>query len=130
MLEPVGGYLLLAARMLAEPGRHAEPFNFGPDARAVYDVGRLCDMAAAAWGPEAAWEQVGHAGGHEAGLLALDSSRARTFLGWSPLLSVDEAVKWTVGWYRARFDGADMAAFTAEQIAAYEARTATAWRGL
>jgi CDP-glucose 4,6-dehydratase len=130
VLEPIGGYLLLAAHMLAEPGHLTEAFNFGPDAGAVYDVGRLCDMAAAAWGKGAAWEQVGHAGGHEAGLLALDSSRARRALGWSPLLSVAEAVDWTVGWYRARFDGADMATFSADQIAQYEARAAATWRAL
>jgi len=130
VLEPIGGYLLLAARMLAEPGRYADAFNFGPDAGAVYDVGRLCDMAAAAWGEGASWEQVGAAGGHEAGLLALDSSRARRALGWRPLLNVAEAVDWTVGWYRARFDGADMAAFSADQIARYEARAADMWRAL
>ena len=128
VLEPIGGYLLLAARMLAEPGRYAEPFNFGPDAAAVYNVGRLCDMASAAWGEGAAWQQVGQPTVHEAGLLALDSSRAHHVLGWSPLLSVDEAVEWTVGWYRARFDGGDMAAFTGDQIARYEARAEAAWR--
>ena len=130
VLEPIGGYLLLAARMLAQPGAHAEAFNFGPDAGAVYDVGRLCDMAAATWGDSAGWEQVGHVGGHEAGLLALDSSRARRELGWSPLLSVAEAVDWTLGWYRARFDGDDMADFSARQIDAYSARAATTWREL
>jgi CDP-glucose 4,6-dehydratase len=129
-LEPIGGYLLLAARMLAEPGRYTEPFNFGPDPTAVYDVGRLCDMAAAAWGAGASWEQVGHAGGHEAGLLALDSTRARHALGWSPVLSVTDAVEWTVGWYRARFDGADMATFSAGQIADYETLAAATWRAL
>ncbi len=130
VLEPVGGYLLLAARMLAEQGAHAEPFNFGPDPSAVTDVGRLCDLAVSAWGEGAGWEQVGHVGGHEAGLLALDSTRARRDLGWSPLLSVDEAVEWTVGWYRARFDGGDMAAFSAKQIADYENRAVAQWRAL
>jgi CDP-glucose 4,6-dehydratase len=130
VLEPVGGYLLLAARMLARPGEFAEPFNFGPDPSAVYDVGRLCDMAAAAWGTDASWEQVGHVGGHEAGLLALDSTRARRALGWSPLLSVAEAVEWTLDWYRTRFDGGDVAALAAAQIAEYETRAAATWRSL
>lgn len=127
VLEPIGGYLLLAARTLAEPGAFADGFNFGPDASAARDVGHLCDSAAAVWGEGASWEQVERVGGHEAGLLALDSSRVRRALGWHPLLSVDEAVEWTVGWYRARFDGADMAAFSAHQIAQYEARAVAAW---
>ena len=129
-LEPIGGYLLLAANMLAKPGALADAFNFGPDAAAVCDVGRLCDLAVRAWGAGARWEQVGHAGGHEAGLLALDSSRARHALGWRPVLTVEEAVEWTVGWYRARFDGEDMAVFSAGQIEAYEARANTTWHAL
>ena len=51
-------------------------------------------------------------------------------LGWSPLLSVEEAVEWTVGWYRNRYDGGDVAAYAAAQIADYESRAAAAWRPL
>lgn len=130
VLEPLGGYLLLAARMLAEPGRFTDSFNFGPDSSAVHTVGELCDLVVGAWG-EGAWEQTGPSmGGHEAGLLALDSSRARHELGWSPLLGVNDAVGWTMDWYRTRFDGGDVPALVDRQIAEYEHRAAQVWRKL
>jgi CDP-glucose 4,6-dehydratase len=127
VLEPLGGYLLLGARMLAEPGGYAEPYNFGPDSSAVQTVGELIDLVVARWG-EGSWEHVGHAGGHEAGLLSLDSSKARNELGWAPVLTVDEAVAWTIDWYRTRFDAGDVPALVDEQIASYEARALSAWR--
>jgi CDP-glucose 4,6-dehydratase len=129
VLEPLGGYLLLAARMLEDPVRFSEAFNFGPDPAATYDVGTLCDMAGAAWGG-GRWEQVGprDAVRTEAGLLALDSSHARRELGWAPVLSVEQSVEWAIGWYRHRFDGGDVRAYTLDQIARYEGLAAARWR--
>jgi CDP-glucose 4,6-dehydratase len=49
----------------------------------------------------------------------LDASRARRLLGWRPLLSFDEAVRWTADWYRAFWGGEDIGAVTRRQIAAY-----------
>jgi CDP-glucose 4,6-dehydratase len=57
---------------------------------------------------------------HEAGMLTLDSSKARIELGWRPLLAPREAVSLTSAWYRAFAEGsADMRAITEDQIAAY-----------
>jgi CDP-glucose 4,6-dehydratase len=128
VLEPVGGYLLLAARMLGDPARYSQAFNFGPDPSATYDVATLCDMAGAAWGG-GRWQHIGHDGGQEAGLLALDSSHARRELGWSPVLSVTESVEWAIGWYRNRFDGGDVSSNTIDQLRQYEARAAATWGG-
>jgi CDP-glucose 4,6-dehydratase len=131
VLEPLGGYLLLAANMLDDPVRYSRAFNFGPDRSATYDVARLCALAGPAWG-DGRWEPAGLAErlGPEAGLLALDSSYARHELGWSPVLSVEQSVEWAIGWYRHRFDGRDMRSYTVDQIAAYEAMAAERWRRL
>ena len=102
-------------------------FNFGPDPASIWSVGELVTLAATAW-KGGRWEHVPSGGGHEARLLALDSSRARAELGWSPVLGVREAVEWTTRWYRTRFDGGDVAALAAEQIAEYEARAERTWR--
>jgi CDP-glucose 4,6-dehydratase len=126
VLEPLGGYLLLAARMMADPEKFTRAYNFGPDAASVHSVGDLCDKMVARWG-SGAWTEVGHTGGHEAGLLALDCARSRSELGWRPLLSVDEAVSWTIEWYRRRFDGADVRSLVGDQIDEYEARAESMW---
>ena len=53
---------------------------------------------------------------HEAALLTLDASRARTQLGWRERLSFEDAIEWTVSWTRAVAAGGDAAALTAEQL--------------
>jgi CDP-glucose 4,6-dehydratase len=54
-------------------------------------------------------------------MLRLDASRARAELGWNPRLGMEEALDWTVRWYRAWGDGGEMRAETLRQIASYEA---------
>ena len=61
---------------------------------------------------------------HEAGLLRLDSTKARLRLGWRPRLSIDDALRLSADWYRANAAGADMRALTLAQISEYEARMA------
>jgi hypothetical protein len=39
---------------------------------------------------------------HEAGLLHLDNAKARTKLGWAPLMNSMAAVKTTIDWYKDR----------------------------
>jgi len=128
VLEPLGGYLMLGARMLDDATSFSEAWNFGPDADAVVPVGDLVDAAVSAWG-SGSWEHTGEAGAvHEAGLLALECAKARRRLGWSPALSVNDAVAWTMEWYRGRLDGADMREVSSAQIAEYERRIAEVWR--
>ncbi len=88
VLEPLGGYLLLGAVMGTDPDRYGGPWNFGPDSSSTVTVGELTGLVVDAWG-SGSWESTatGHEA-HEAGLLALDISKARYTLGWRPSLTV------------------------------------------
>jgi CDP-glucose 4,6-dehydratase len=103
VLEPLGGYLLVAARLLDDGGgRFADGWNFGPSENGVVDVKRLAGLIQTAWGegaPSFSFGQVGDQP-HEANLLRLDISKAASLLGWQPLLNIEETVAWTVDWYR------------------------------
>ena len=99
VLDPLYGYMLLAER-LCEDESFAEAWNFGPEDRDVRSVGAIVDRVATLWGNGAAVERDTAAQPHEAQFLKLDSSKARTRLGWSSLLDVDKALEWTVRWYR------------------------------
>ena len=57
---------------------------------------------------------------HEAGLLALDSSKARQLLGWNPCWSLQRTLEQTLVWHQAWQAGQDMQAFTRAQIVAYQ----------
>jgi CDP-glucose 4,6-dehydratase len=56
---------------------------------------------------------------HEATMLKLDSSKARTGLDWRPRWNFNDTIHHTMEWYRNFSPGKDMRAFTHEQIDAY-----------
>jgi CDP-glucose 4,6-dehydratase len=123
-LDPLAGYLALAEHLLAS-GQNVLPstWNFGPDAAGTMPVRSVVGLIERALGQtlHVVTETDTHSP-HEAGLLALDSSQARSLLGWAPKWDVQEAVQRTVDWHQAWKGGADMASFTRSQIADY-ART-------
>jgi len=123
VLEPLSGYLQLAERLLAPDSRElARAWNFGPDADGDATVGDVAETMALLWGHGAQVEHTSLAENpHEAGLLRLDSTRARTELGWRPRWSLQEALKRTVTWHQAWKQGADMKALSLDEIYAYEA---------
>jgi CDP-glucose 4,6-dehydratase len=106
VLEPLGGYLSLAARMLAAPTdvRLADAWNFGPSTLESVSVGEIVDLFVAAWG-SGSWKDASLGEQpHEARLLRLSIDKAVTQLGWRPRWSVGEAVRRTALWYRRFYE--------------------------
>jgi CDP-glucose 4,6-dehydratase len=128
VLDPLAGYLMIGERLLGpERDRFAGAWNFGPDAEMAVAVATVVRLARRAWGPDMPEPTVdpdGDAGMPEAGLLRLDTSRARTELGWRPRLSLTEGLNLAMSWYRRAADGRGMAAITDEQITEYTHRLA------
>jgi CDP-glucose 4,6-dehydratase len=124
VLEPLAGYLALAERLLADGPAFGAAWNFGPPDDDAWTVGRVADTLTAAWGSGAAWVRDSAEHPHEAGFLKLDTSKARTLLGWHPVLPIGDAIGWLVEWFLACQQGDDMQAVTLKQIADYEARLA------
>jgi CDP-glucose 4,6-dehydratase len=122
VLEPLSGYLTLAARMIADGPRYAQAWNFGPDPDGVIDVETLACEIQRSWGaggPELSLARTSQ-GPHEAGILKLDSTKAKTLLGWQPRLRIGEAIQVTVEWYRSYAAGnRALRALSEEQIRQY-----------
>ncbi len=132
VLEPLGGYLLLGAKLeearakkdAAEIARYAQAFNFGPNPDANRSVRDLVEEVLKHW--PGTWEQT-HQEKHlkEAPLLSLAIDKARETLGWQPRWDFAETIRETVAWYREDFEkgtksgAASMIEFTRGQIAAY-----------
>jgi CDP-glucose 4,6-dehydratase len=132
VLEPLGGYLLLGARLdearrkkSAEGiARYAQAFNFGPEPDANRSVRELVEEVVRHWPGE--WKQIEQEK-HlpEAPLLSLAIDKAKETLGWQPRWNFTETVDRTVAWYREYFALAqkkatpDMGEFTRGQIAEY-----------
>jgi CDP-glucose 4,6-dehydratase len=120
VLEPLSGYLTLAERLSSDPGGFGEAWNFGPSADEARPVAWVVDRLSQFWGNGARWERDSGSHPHEAGLLQVDASKARARLGWTPRLSLEEGLRWTVDWYRRFGAGEDAAALTLDQIERFE----------
>ena len=121
VLEATFGYLVLSQRLHDQPAAHADAWNFGPPGDDARTVGWVVDRLARTWGAGARWQRDGDSHPHEAGRLQVDASKARALLGWAPRLTVEEALDWTVEWYRRFGDGESAADLVAEQIGRFEA---------
>ena len=120
VLEPLAGYLQLLEYAFVAPERAAAGWNFGPELPDCQPVSFLADGLAAAWGEGVGWDHDLQEHVHEAQLLLLDASKARSELGWRPRLALSDAIERTVAWYRAFERSDDVAAFTRHQIAEYQ----------
>ena len=119
VLDPLSGYLSLAERLCSDASGYSEPWNFGPAQGRVMTVAEVAGAMADKWGGGAAWESEEAASPHEARYLGVDSGKAQARLGWKPRLDVAQAIDWTVEWYRAWRDGADMRHFSESQLQRY-----------
>lgn len=125
VLEALGGYLKIAERLLAGEREFADAWNFGPSDEDARPVSWIVERLRAAWGEGAAAIADTGPRQHEAGLLRLDSSKARAALGWQPMLRLEQALDWIAEWHKAVGGGEDARAITLKQIADYQARGRT-----
>lgn len=126
VLEPLGGYLLLGARLLGigDPDRrkYCAPWNFGPPTGELRTVVDLVEELIKAWG-SGSWSAADEVGAPaESFVLRLNTDKARDVLGWRSRWDFARTCVQTVSWYRARHDGASdevLRALSLRQIAEY-----------
>jgi CDP-glucose 4,6-dehydratase len=121
VLEPLSGYLWLAAKLLREGCGFAEAWNFGPPERLAVSVRNLVQELIELWGT-GEWEHVSsEQAPHEAGLLSLSWEKAANLLGWRPIYTWHEALAETVNWFKKyhKDSSADMYDTCVEQIGRY-----------
>ena len=114
----VHGYLVLAARLLSGDRSAADNWNFGPSDEAARTVEDLVEQLSAVW----TRPEITCAPGSfpETRFLHLDSTKARSLLGWAPPLSFADSIELTAGWYRDfAANPAEAAHITVRQIEHY-----------
>lgn len=120
VLEPLAGYLQLAEQLLEQRQKAAMAWNFGPGPDSVVSVEALVSQLADLWPGQAPWRTESGNQPHEAGMLSLDSTQARTRLGWKPRWDLRRSLEMTVRWQQAWLSGQDMKACSLDQIAQYQ----------
>lgn len=117
VLEPLAGYLLLGQRLLEGKREFAEAWNFGPDDSGNQPVETVLNLIKSSW-PAVNWQVADNASPlHEAGLLHVDSTKAREKLGWKPVWDLEQCMLMTGDWYRHFQE--EKTLITAQQFDAY-----------
>lgn len=118
VLEPLSGYLLLGQKLLESGSKYAEGFNFGPENDSELTVGEVASQIIQEYG-KGTINIHRKDNLHEANLLMLDITKAKTVLGWKPAYTAKEAISRTVSWYKQFYAGADAKELTERQIREY-----------
>ncbi len=107
VLEPLSGYMLLAANMMTDVPRLEDAWNFGPLPTGAATVREIIEKFYTVWGEGKAEYDPELTNLHEATLLRLSSEKAMTVLGWKPVWDLDETLRITAEWYKSYYLGAD-----------------------
>jgi CDP-glucose 4,6-dehydratase len=118
VLEPLGGYMLLAERLYGGLPYNGA-WNFGPDDASMRTVGDLAEKIVECWGSGGVRQEIDGNAPHEAGLLHLNCDKARFELGWQAKWDFEMAVQMTIDWYKGYFGKQDVEQVTRRQIEEY-----------
>jgi CDP-glucose 4,6-dehydratase len=120
VLEPLMGYLILGQAAYNDPANFSSGFNFGPDESLVKRVEDVLSalQAHARHKVNIVYDRSENKR-HEAKLLRLDCSKAKTELGWRPRLTFEDSIKSTLDWYERWMQGESAQDIVREQIEGY-----------
>lgn len=120
VLEPLGGYLLLAQKLMIDGVSYAEGWNFGPNEGDEKPVQWIVESLCKKWGGSAEYTVEQEPQWHEAHFLKLDCAKAKSKLGWKPKWNLDHALDKIIEWTISYKDGQDMKKVCLKQIKEYE----------
>ncbi len=116
VLEPLSGYLKVGQKLLEEPVKYAQSFNFGPHISANKTVLEVARRLVAYYGKGEVIDASDPNAVHENTLLNLDVTKAYTMLQWEAKWGLQEMIEKTVDWYKEALTSKDMWDFCVKQI--------------
>ncbi len=108
VLEPLNGYLTLAARLYEKGPRYAEAWNFGSDDTDAQNVEWITQKICEYWGDNASYRIDTNPQPHEANYLKLDCSKAKAELDWYPKWNIQKTLSSIVEWNKAWLAGENL----------------------
>ncbi|MFT5196973.1 MAG: CDP-glucose 4,6-dehydratase [Cellvibrionaceae bacterium] len=120
VLVPLGGYLLLGAKMLQPSGEKFDgAWNFGPPEMNGISTGQIADKLVDLWGSGEWICENPDTDNLETSYLRLSWEKAARQLNWRPGYDWEDTLKDIVEWYKAWDNGDDLRALMQAQIEAY-----------
>lgn len=100
VLEPLSGYMLLAKKLWEHPTEFCEGWNFGPESESVSTVWEVATELIKNYGKGELKDSSDSNAVHEAKLLMLDITKAKTKLGWKPRMNMQQCMELVADWYK------------------------------
>lgn len=122
VLDPLAGYLRYAGVLLADQGAAPPALNFGPSDESGSTVAELVDGLSARLGGRPGWRADPQPSPPETHALRLSAELARTRIGWTPRLDLEESLDLTARWHDEFRRGDDVRSETVAEIESYEGR--------
>ncbi len=116
VLEPLNGYLKLAAKLYKEGPKYNGAWNFGPEDKDAKNVEWITQKICNFWGNGASYEIDTNPRPHEANYLKLDCSKSKAELSWEPRWDIHKALESTVDWHKVYLSGNNIRDITENQI--------------
>ena len=116
VLDCLEGYLRIVDRLIVEPIKPT--WNIDPDPGSYKSVSEILKLAEKYWGKELKLS-VSNSNYNESQHLTLDSSQAKTILGWESRWSIDLTVERTINWYKRQASGIDSRILCQEDIESF-----------
>ena len=113
VLEPLSGYMLLAKKQWEHPTEFCEGWNFGPES--VSTVWEVATELIKNYGKGELKDSSDPNAVHEAKLLMLDITKAKTKLGWKPRMNMQQCMELVADWYK-RYQTEDVYQLCVEEI--------------
>ncbi|MEK4512997.1 CDP-glucose 4,6-dehydratase [Paenibacillus sp. FSL K6-2524] len=120
VLEPLGGYLLLAQRLYESGLQYASAWNFGPHDEDAKPVEWIVRTMCLKWGAGVDYEIDKDPQPHEAQYLKLDCSKAGNELNWHPRWNLEQAIDKIIEFTMAFQKHEDLRELCLKQIDQYQ----------
>ena len=118
VLDCLNGYLLAIDNLLLS--KESRVWNFGPDKESFKKVHEVTHEVGILYGMPDSYNVSNTQNPHEAGLLALDSTKSFLELNWKDKLDFREAISWTIEWYKLIKSGYEVDRILFDQIQKFE----------
>jgi len=119
VLEPLSGYLLLAANLRYDPVKYSGAWNFGPSTSTVLTVADVAERLVSYFCEGSVTHGDETNNHHEAQLLQLNCDKAHSLLQWQPRWDAEATIAMTADWYKQIENGEVAEKVTRKQLNIY-----------
>ncbi len=118
VFEALSAYLMIAQKQYNNKSFEGS-YNIGPDEYGCVKTREIVDLFCQLWG-NVNWKQKNEDNNlHESNILKLDCSKIKNTIGWTPRLTIDEAIKLTVDWSKEYYSSKNINEISEKQILEY-----------